>query len=132
MTLQNNPSTKAIIITDAAAIALGKLIVADGNLNKNFRIYVKGGGCSGFSYEYEFDEIVADDDEIIESNIILEDLLETAAATKTKFKVIVDPICLNLLRGTEIDYAETAKGPELIFKNPNAKTTCGCGSSFSV
>lgn len=123
----------AITVTDAAALALGKLLISDGNLNKKVRISIKGGGCSGYSYECLFDENIEPDDEVIECDLILEDLLETSStSTKTKLKVIVDPMCLTLLRGTKIDYVETAKGPELIFQNPNAKTTCGCGSSFSA
>ena len=81
------------------------------------RVFITGGGCSGFQYGFTFDEKIQDGD---------------AEIAKCGVKLLVDPMSIQYLRGAEIDYQEGLEGAQFIIKNPNAKTTCGCGSSFST
>lgn len=103
--------------TDAAAHKVGQLIEQEGNAALKLRVYVQGGGCSGFQYGFTFDEEVQDGDTEIEN----------AGVT-----LLVDPMSVQYLMGAEIDYREDLSGAQFIIRNPNASTTCGCGSSFSV
>jgi iron-sulfur cluster insertion protein len=103
--------------TDAAAHKVGKLIEQEGNAALKLRVYVQGGGCSGFQYGFTFDEEVQDGDTEIEN----------AGVT-----LLVDPMSVQYLMGAEIDYREDLSGAQFVIRNPNASTTCGCGSSFSV
>lgn len=103
--------------TDAAAHKVGQLIVKEGNAALKLRVYVQGGGCSGFQYGFTFDEEVQEGDTEIEN----------AGVT-----LLVDPMSVQYLMGAEIDYREDLSGAQFIIRNPNASTTCGCGSSFSV
>jgi len=105
------------VITDAAAAKVKKLIEEEGNANLNLRVTVSGGGCSGFQYGFEFDENIADDDIKIEKNGIT---------------MLIDAMSMQFLAGCEVDYLEGLEGARFVINNPNAKTTCGCGSSFSV
>ena len=103
--------------TDAAAHKVGQLIQQEGNAALKLRVYVQGGGCSGFQYGFTFDEEVQDGDtEIANGGVTL----------------LVDPMSVQYLMGAEIDYREDLSGAQFIIRNPNASTTCGCGSSFSV
>ena len=107
-----------IKISEKAAIRLNELKISQNHNNDfNLRVLVKGGGCSGFQYGFTFDEKIQDgDSEIVKCGV----------------KLLVDPTSIQYLRGAEIDYQEGLEGAQFIIKNPNAKTTCGCGSSFST
>lgn len=103
--------------SDAAAAKVKKLVEEEGNSNLKLRVLVSGGGCSGFQYGFEFDENVADDDFQVE---------------KDGVTMLVDAMSLQMLAGSEVDYQEGLEGARFIISNPNAKSTCGCGSSFSI
>ncbi|MBD8524939.1 iron-sulfur cluster insertion protein ErpA [Pseudomarimonas arenosa] len=103
--------------TDAAAHKVRQLIEEEGNQALKLRVYIQGGGCSGFQYGFEFDEQRADDDLAIENEGVT---------------LLVDPLSLQYLMGAEVDYTESLQGAQFVIRNPNAKTTCGCGSSFTV
>ena len=107
----------SLIFTDQAAAKVKKLIEEEANPKLMLRVYVTGGGCSGFQYGFEFDEnIVEGDVEIVREGVSL----------------LVDPMSIQYLSGATIDYIEDLQGSRFVINNPNAKTTCGCGSSFSV
>ena len=106
-----------LIFSDGAAHKVKELIAEEGNTNLKLRIFVSGGGCSGFQYGFTFDESVADDDTIVEKNGV---------------GLLIDPMSFQYLAGAEIDYEDGLEGSRFVIKNPNATTTCGCGSSFSV
>lgn len=106
-----------ILFTDSAASKVAELIAQENNPKLKLRVYITGGGCSGFQYGFTFDEQVAEDDTIIE---------------KQGVTVLVDSMSIQYLRGAEIDYKEDLAGARFVIRNPNAQTTCGCGSSFSV
>ncbi len=110
-----------IIFTLNAATKVQELIDEDNNPNLKLRVYVTGGGCSGFSYGFSFDEDVNADDMVI-----------TQTVDNTIVNLLIDPLSLQYLIGAEIDYKENVEGSQFIIRNPNAKTTCGCGSSFST
>ena len=103
-------------ITESAKIKILDLLLEEGNPNLALRTFVQGGGCSGFSYGFTFDEITNEDD----FEIPLE-----------KFKVLVDAMSMQYLQGASIDYKEDISGSQFVISNPNAQSTCGCGSSFS-
>jgi len=105
------------VITDAAAAKVKKLNEEEGNANLNLRVTVSGGGCSGFQYGFEFDENINDDDTKIE---------------KDGITMLIDPMSNQYLVGAELDYQEGLQGAQFMINNPNASTTCGCGSSFSI
>lgn len=104
-------------LTAAAAAKVRQLIAEEGNPNLKLRVYIQGGGCSGFSYGFSFDEQRDAEDLAIE---------------REGTTLVVDPVSLQYLVGAEIDYRESLTGAQFVITNPNAKTTCGCGSSFSV
>jgi len=106
-----------LIFTDSAASKVKSLIDEEGNPDLKLRVFVSGGGCSGFQYGFTFDEDVADDDTIVERDGV---------------SLVVDPMSFQYLAGAEVDYQEGLEGSRFVIKNPNASTTCGCGSSFSV
>lgn len=106
-----------LLFTDNAASKVKRLIEEEGNKNLNLRVFVSGGGCSGFQYGFTFDELVNEDDTVME---------------KYGVKLLVDPMSFQYLIGAEIDYQENLQGAQFIIKNPVATSTCGCGSSFSV
>ena len=105
------------IFTDAAADKVRELIQEEGNPDLKLRVFVTGGGCSGFQYGFTFDEVTNDDDATVEKNGVT---------------LLVDPMSYQYLVGAEIDYVESLEGSQFTIKNPNAVSTCGCGSSFSV
>jgi iron-sulfur cluster insertion protein len=109
----NQPLT----FTAAAAAKVGALIREEGNAELKLRVYISGGGCSGFQYGFEFDENQAEDD---------------LALQRDGVTLLVDPLSLQYLVGAEVDYSESLHGAQFVIRNPNAKTTCGCGSSFAV
>jgi len=114
-----NIVSRAIMITisESAKAKIKDLLYEEGNPNLSLRTFVQGGGCSGFSYGFTFDEITNDDDFEIPLD---------------EFKVLVDAMSMQYLTGAEIDYKEELMGSTFSIKNPNAQTTCGCGSSFGV
>jgi iron-sulfur cluster insertion protein len=116
-------SAKALIFTVSAADKVHELIQEEQNDKLNLRVYITGGGCSGFQYGFTFDENVNDDDEIVET---------LSSDQKTKVKLLIDPMSYQYLVNAEIDYVNDIQGEQFVIRNPNAKTTCGCGSSFSV
>ncbi|MDX1347144.1 MAG: iron-sulfur cluster insertion protein ErpA [Thiomicrorhabdus chilensis] len=106
-----------LTFTEAAASKVSGLIEEEQNPNLKLRVYITGGGCSGFSYGFTFDEDQADDDTVVEKNGVT---------------LLVDPMSFQYLVGAKIDYLEDLQGARFVIENPNATTTCGCGSSFSV
>jgi iron-sulfur cluster insertion protein len=109
--------SESIIFTDNAVTKVSELIAEEGNDNLKLRVYVTGGGCSGFQYGFTFDEEVNEDDTTI---------------VKDGVTVLVDSMSVQYLNGAEVDYKEDLSGAQFVIRNPTAKTTCGCGSSFSV
>jgi iron-sulfur cluster insertion protein len=106
-----------LVFTDNAADKVKSLIVEEGNDDLKLRVFVTGGGCSGLQYGFTFDEILNEDDTVMEKNGV---------------KLLIDPMSYQYLIGAEIDYSEGLEGAQFVIKNPNASSTCGCGSSFSV
>ncbi|EKD92207.1 MAG: iron-sulfur cluster insertion protein ErpA [uncultured bacterium] len=113
-----------LVFTDAAAKKVYALILEENNFKLNLRVFITGGGCSGFQYGFTFDEEINADDIVIKKNIKSKN--KTVAV-----KLLVDPMSFQYLKNAEIDYREDVSGAQFIIRNPNAKTTCGCGSSFS-
>tara|TARA_B100001105_G_scaffold83838_1_gene66496 strand:+ start:384 stop:734 length:351 start_codon:yes stop_codon:yes gene_type:complete len=116
MESNNNLSTEAVIFTDAAAMKVGSLLTEEENPNLHLRVYVTGGGCAGFQYGFSFDENKDEGD---------------TEVVKRGVRLIVDPMSIQYLMGAEIDFQEDLQGARFVIKNPNATTTCSCGSSFS-
>ena len=112
-----NETPVPIIFTDSAANKVRTLIEEEGNNDLKLRVFVSGGGCSGFKYGFTFDEMINEDDTVMEKNGV---------------KLLVDPMSFQYLAGAEIDYQENIQGAQFIIKNPGATSTCGCGSSFST
>lgn len=106
-----------IVFSDNAAAKVSELIAEEGNDDLKLRVYVSGGGCSGFKYEFTFDEEVNEDDTLVE---------------KSGVTVLIDSMSIQYLNGAEIDFKEDVNGSQFVIRNPNATTTCGCGSSFSA
>lgn len=106
-----------LLFTDSAANKVKELIVEEGNPELKLRVFVTGGGCSGFQYGFTFDEVTNEDDTILEKNGVT---------------LLIDPMSFQYLVGAEIDYSEGLQGSQFVIKNPNATSTCGCGSSFSA
>ena len=105
-----------IIFTDSAALKVGTLLKDEENSDLNLRVYVTGGGCAGFQYGFSFDENKDDGDTVV---------------IRHGVSLIVDPMSVQYLMGAEIDFQEDLQGARFVIKNPNANTTCSCGSSFS-
>lgn len=118
---------RTLIFTEAAARKVLGLIDEENNPNLNLRVFITGGGCSGFQYGFTFEESINSDDLVIEKVLEIEETEQVRVV-----KLIVDPLSLQYLRGAEIDYREDVSGAQFVIRNPNAKTTCGCGSSFSL
>lgn len=110
-------TTDILVFTDSAANKVRELIEEEGNAALKLRVFVTGGGCSGFQYGFTFDEEVNDDD---------------TALVKNGVTLLIDPMSYQYLLGAEIDYSEGLEGSQFVIRNPNATSTCGCGSSFSV
>lgn len=106
-----------LLFTEAAARKVKRLLDDEQNDNLKLRVYITGGGCAGFSYGFSFDENVADDDTVVERDGV---------------QLVVDPLSFQYLMGAEVDYKEGLHGSQFVINNPNATTTCGCGSSFSI
>ena len=106
-----------LVFTDSAANKVKDLIIEEGNPELKLRVFVTGGGCSGFQYGFTFDEIRNDDDTVMEKEGVM---------------LMIDPMSYQYLVGAEIDYTEGLEGSQFVIRNPNATSTCGCGSSFSA
>lgn len=128
-TVVKTDSPPPMIFTDAAARKVKSLINEEENPNLSLRVYIMGGGCSGFQYGFKFDETIAADDIIVEKHVNEEDDEGGSGGT---VRLLCDPMSFQYLENAEIDYREDINGSQFIIRNPNAKTTCGCGSSFSA
>jgi iron-sulfur cluster insertion protein len=106
-----------IVFTESAAAKVKQLIDEEGNADLKLRVFVSGGGCSGFQYGFTFDEVTNEDDTVMQKNGVT---------------LLIDAMSYQYLVGAEIDYTQGVEGEQFVIKNPNASTTCGCGSSFSV
>jgi len=106
-----------LVFTDSAAGKVRELIEEEGNNELKLRVFVTGGGCSGFQYGFTFDEVQNDDDTVMEKNGVT---------------LLIDPMSYQYLAGAVIDYTDGLEGSQFVIKNPNATSTCGCGSSFSA
>ena len=106
-----------LVFTDSAADKVRQLVDEEGNPELKLRVFVQGGGCSGFQYGFTFDETVNEDD---------------TEMAKNGVTLLIDAMSLQYLMGAEIDYKEDLQGAQFVIKNPNATTTCGCGSSFAA
>ena len=106
-----------LVFTDSAASKVKSLIEEEGNPDLKLRVFVTGGGCSGFQYGFTFDEVTNDDDTVME---------------KDGVTLLIDSMSMQYMMGAEIDYAEGLEGAQFVIRNPSAVSTCGCGSSFST
>ena len=106
-----------LVFTDNAAAKVKQLIDEEGNTDLKLRVFVSGGGCSGFQYGFTFDEVTNEDDTVMQ---------------KDGVTLLIDAMSYQYLVGAEIDYSLGVEGEQFVIKNPNATTTCGCGSSFSA
>lgn len=106
-----------LVFTEAAARKVKRLLDEEQNNDLKLRVYITGGGCAGFSYGFTFDENAAEDDTVVERDGVM---------------LVVDPMSFQYLVGAEVDYKEGLQGSQFVINNPNAATTCGCGSSFSI
>ena len=106
-----------LVFTDAAAKKVSQLIQEEANPDLMLRVFISGGGCSGFQYGFTFDDAVEEGDSSVENQGVT---------------LLVDPMSVQYLMGAEIDYKEDLQGAQFVIRNPNAATTCGCGSSFAV
>ena len=116
-----------IVITETAANKIWELITEEENLQLKLRVFITGGGCSGFQYGFSFDETINEDD-----TVIVKESGKDQSNNGVKVQLLVDPMSLVYLVGAEIDYKSDLTGEQFIIRNPNAKTTCGCGSSFAA
>ena len=108
---------ETMIFTPAAAAKVRELILEEANPELKLRVYITGGGCSGFQYGFTFDEKVDDGD---------------VTVMRDEVTLVVDPLSFQYLEGAEVDYSESLQGARFVIRNPNAATTCGCGSSFGL
>jgi len=106
-----------MVFTPAAAAKVRELILEEANPELKLRVYITGGGCSGFQYGFTFDEKIDDGD---------------VTVVRDEVTLVVDPLSFQYLEGAEVDYSESLQGARFVIRNPNAATTCGCGSSFGV
>ena len=115
--MQQLSPESSISLTEAAARKALELIFEERNPALNLRVYISGGGCSGFQYGFTFDENASEDD---------------IRVSREGVTLLVDPLSFQYLMGAEVDYSENLQGAQFVIRNPNAATTCGCGSSFSI
>lgn len=115
--------TTSIQFSVNAADKVADLIEEEGDLDLNLRVYITGGGCSGFQYGFTFDKTIQPDDTVIE---------QICSNGTKSVKLLVDSMSYQYLNHAEIDYTQGIQGEQFVIRNPNAKTTCGCGSSFSI
>jgi iron-sulfur cluster insertion protein len=115
--------TRDIHFSISAADKVAELIKEEDNFKLNLRVSITGGGCSGFQYGFSFDELISEDDTIVE---------QQCSDGATSVKLLIDSMSYPYLNNAEIDYIQGIQGEQFVIRNPNAKTTCGCGSSFSI
>ena len=113
----DNSSIPGVVFTDSAARKVQELILEEHNPELKLRVYISGGGCSGFQYGFSFDEEQSEDDIAVDNDGV---------------RLLIDPLSFQYLMGAQVDYSESLQGAQFVIRNPNAATTCGCGSSFSV
>ncbi|WP_133127088.1 iron-sulfur cluster insertion protein ErpA [Legionella nagasakiensis] len=118
-----SPEPTGIHFSVSAADKVASLIAEEENPKLNLRVYITGGGCSGFQYGFTFDETIQEDDTVIE---------QRCSNDSGSVKLLIDSMSYQYLQNAEIDYTQGIQGEQFIIRNPNAKTTCGCGSSFSI
>jgi len=106
-----------IALSDSAATKVRTLMATEGNESLKLRVFITGGGCSGFSYGFTFDEDIAEDDAVVERDGVT---------------MVVDALSYPYLAGAEVDYREDLQGAQFVVSNPNAAATCGCGNSFAI
>lgn len=104
-------------LTEQAARKISQLVMDQGHAEPILRVFIEGGGCSGFQYGFTFEDAALEDDMIVQEGVV---------------KLVVDPMSYQYLMGSQVDYKEDLQGARFVINNPNASTTCGCGSSFSV
>lgn len=109
--------SQSLTLTDSAMSRIANVMSANEELGTKFRVYVTGGGCSGFQYGFKFDSVTAIDDDVIDFD---------------NFSVLLDSMSYPYLYGSTLDFVEDLSGSKFVIKNPNAKTTCGCGESFTI
>jgi iron-sulfur cluster insertion protein len=112
-----------LYFTVSAADKVAALILEEADPSLNLRVYITGGGCSGFQYGFTFDKNIRPDDTVI---------TQTSSDGQMVVRLLVDPMSFQYLNQAEIDYVQGIQGEQFVIRNPNAKTTCGCGSSFSI
>lgn len=117
MSLVQEQMATPLFLSDSAVAKVRELIEEEGNADLKLRVFVTGGGCSGFQYGFSFDENQEEDDTVIERDGV---------------SLLVDPMSYQYLIGATIDYQEGLQGSQFVVQNPNATSTCGCGSSFSI
>ena len=122
MHISNPTAVCGIRLSMSAADKVAQLIHEEANPNLNLRVYITGGGCSGFQYGFTFAQAIDEDDTVIE---------QVCSDGQSSVKLLIDPMSLPYLENAEIDFT-TGIQEQFVIRNPNAKTTCGCGSSFSV
>ena len=115
--VMQNTDNKSISLTNTALARIDNVMNANSDLGSKFRVYVTGGGCSGFQYGFKFDKEVAYDDDVIEFK---------------NFSILLDSMSYPYLYGSTLDFVEDLSGSKFVINNPNAKTTCGCGESFTI
>lgn len=113
----NIDPAQQIQFSDSAAAKVRELALEEANPDLKLRVYISGGGCSGFQYGFAFDENMDEGDLTVENDGVT---------------LLVDPMSFQYLMGAEVDYSENLQGAQFVIRNPNATTTCGCGSSFSI
>ena len=113
----DNLGIPGVVFTDSAARKVQELILEEHNPELKLRVYISGGGCSGFQYGFSFDEEQSEDDIAVDNDGV---------------RLLIDPLSFQYLMGAQVDYSESLQGAQFVIRNPNAATTCGCGSSFSV
>lgn len=118
-----SPTTNDIHFSVNAADKVSELIKEENNPDLNLRVSITGGGCSGFQYGFSFDEQIYEDDTVVE---------QECSNGEESVKLLVDSSSYPYLQNAEIDYVQNIQGEQFVIRNPNAKTTCGCGSSFSI
>lgn len=118
--------TPQIYLTDSAAQKLHQLFLEEGKPDLKLRIFIEGGGCSGFKYEFAFETATQEDD------VVFKKTIEGTNNDRYEVEVVVDSMSFLYLQNCEVDYEENFQDSRFIIRNPNAQTTCGCGSSFSV
>ncbi|MCD6045987.1 MAG: erpA [Gammaproteobacteria bacterium] len=116
-------------VTSAAITRIAELLAEEEDAATQLRIYIEGGGCSGFQYGFILDEERKEDDTMVSCPVAKDD---AAYKTRTEIHIYIDPLSLQYLTGAELDYKDDVEGQRFIIRNPHAQTTCGCGNSFSL